>query len=741
VSDWLLWLALTLPPGSPPATGSDELFWSLQPVSKPQPPAVHATDWPKSPIDHFILGKLESLGMSPAPIAHRRTLIRRAYYDLLGLPPPPEKVEKFVHDAAPDAWATLIDELLKSPHYGERWGRHWLDVARYADSGGYETDIYFRNAWRYRDYVVKSFNDDKPYDRFVQEQIAGDELWPDNLDLDPKRVYIVSDEKRKHLEARIGTGLYTLGPVVHESGLDAGKLRYEQLTDWVDTTGSVFMGLTFGCARCHDHKFDPITQRDYFAMQAIFAGSVEVEVPLLTAMEVADWRQHYPRIIAVDEARAAYRLFEKRVAGRALTPEEEAEKRRHLENIAQAVLQLPERAASVPNSPFDALMGTPTVSVLGHERAELIRPVHLLDRGEPGRPRAALDPALPEVLARASDWTQPIAGSFGSRKQLALWLTGPQHPLTARVMVNRIWQWHFGRGIAATPNDFGSMGERPTHPELLDWLATEFVNRGWSVKEMHRLIMRSNVYQQASKIADCGLRIADLKSNNPQSTIHNPQLVDPDNRYLWQMNRLRLEAEALWDAVHAAAGTLNPALGGRPVVPPLAEDEIAALRDKWHWPVSADPRDHTRRGMYVLVRRNFRFPMFEVFDAPITSVSCPARDVTTVAPQALWSLNNRSVFRQAQEFAARVVHEAGERPEDWVDRAWLIALARPPSNDEKQEALKLMETLAASSEPQGSSTRLETPPPALSTLPPERAAALAKLCLALYNLSEFAFVD
>jgi len=659
-----------------------------------------------------------------------------------------------VKDDAPDAWAKLIDELLKSPHYGERWGRHWLDVARYADSGGYETDIYFRNAWRYRDYVVKSFNDDKPYDRFVQEQVAGDELWPDNLDLDPKRVYIVSEEKRKHLEARIGTGLYALGPLVHESGLDAGKLRYEQLTDWVDTTGSVFMGLTFGCARCHDHKFDPITQRDYYGMQAIFAGSVEVEQPLLTAMEIADWRQHYPRVIAVDEARAAYRLFEKRVAGRALTPDEESEKRRLLENIAQAVLQLPERAASVPNSPFDSLMGIPIVSVLGHERPELVKSVHLLDRGELSRARAAVEPALPAVLARATPSPQPLSPAAGergrgegssSRKQLAIWLTSAQHPLTARVMVNRLWQWHFGRGIVATPNDFGTMGQPPSHPELLDWLAAEFVKRGWSVKEMHRQIMMSSVYQQStlecgdlSPLSDGGkssvhpttsARAAELHPASQSGDKSPHSKVDPDNHYLWRQNRRRLEAEALWDSVHAAAGTLNPALGGRPVVPPLAEDEIAALREKWHWPVSADPRDHTRRGMYVLVRRNFRFPMFEVFDAPVTSASCPARDVTTVAPQALWSLNNRSVFRQAQEFAGRVVREAGDKPDDWVNRAWLIALARPPSAEEKQESLKLMETLAASG---GAGEVGEHS---------ERAVALAKLCLALFNLNEFAFVD
>jgi hypothetical protein len=297
---------------------------------------------------------------------------------------------------------------------------------------------------------------------------------------------------------------------------------------------------------------------------------------------------------------------------------------------------------------------------------------------------------------------EALDGPFSSRKQFALWLTQPDHPLTARVMVNRIWHWHFGRGLVSTPNDFGVMGQPPSHPELLDWLATEFVARGWSIKKMHRLIMNSNTYQMSSRYS------------TEANLAH-----DPDNRFLWRMNRRRLEAEALWDAVHATAGTLNLKMGGRPVVPPLAEDEIAALREKWHWPVSADPQEHARRGLYILIRRNFHFPMFEVYDAPVTSASCPARDVTTVAPQALWSLNNRSVIAQAQAFANRMIKEAGTKPERCIGRIWLTALARPPSDQERREAVQLIDHMAASS----------------------RAGAVLKLCLAVYNLNEFAFVD
>lgn len=684
-------------------------LWSLRPPVKPAvPEQLDVVDRRRggNAIDALILLRVQQAGLAFAPQAERRTLVRRAYFDLIGLPPSPEQVAAFVNDTSADAWPRLIDHLLESKHYGERWGRHWLDVVRYADSGGYETDIYYRNAWRYRDYVVKSFNDDKPYDRFVQEQIAGDELWPDNLDLDPKRVYVVSDEKKKHLEARIGTGMYALGSLVHESGLDAKKLCYERLTDWVDTTGSAFLGLTIGCARCHDHKFDPISQRDYFGLQAAFAGSIEVQFPLLTAMEINDTNQFYPRIIAVEEARTAYRLFETRVAGRALTGEEQEEKRNRLEAIALRVLELPRNAGSQPSSPYVGLMEVPTVSVLGHERPELVPLVQRLERGEMSDPRETITAALPESLVRATGHSSALPGPYGSRKELALWLTQPNHPLTARVLVNRVWHWHFGRGIVSTPNDFGLMGTSPSHPELLDWLAVDFVQQGWSLKHLHRLIMQSQTYQQSSDYA-------------AEASL----AVDPENRLLWRMNRRRLEAETLWDAVHAVSGTINLEMGGRPIVPPLAEDEIAALRERWQWPVSADPRQHTRRGMYILVRRNFKFPMFEAFDAPVASVSCPARDVTTVAPQALWGLNNRSVFKQATQFAERVKKEVGTDPGLGVERAWILALGRLPSPVEKDEAMQLLQQLAAQAAAED------------STVP------FATFCLALYNLNEFLFVD
>jgi hypothetical protein len=696
-----------------PVAGEPDYLWAFRQVAKS---ASKDSDLGGS-IDSYIDAELGKRGLTPAPAADRRTLARRAYFDLLGLPPTSEEVESFVADRAPDAFSRLVDKLLASPHYGERWARHWLDVVRYADSGGYETDVYFRNAWRYRDYVVKSFNDDKPYDRFAQEQIAADEIWPDDLSLAGS--YVMPPEKLAHLEARVGTGVYTLGPQIHESNMDAPKLDYERLTDCVDVTGSAFLGLTIGCARCHDHKFDPISQRDYFSLQAIFAGSKEVDLPLVNGMEIADFKQFYPRIISIDEARRAYRLFEQRTAGRKLTDAENEERRALRDKIAAAVLELPGAAASSPGDKFDGLMEIPTATVLGHIDPQLVPAIRILQRGDLDRPKSKVEPDLPRALRDATNHVEPLGPPTSARKQLALWLSRGDNPLFARVMVNRIWQWHFGIGLVATANDFGRMGTPPTHPELLDWLAAELVRHGFSIKHVHRLIMSSAAYQRTSVFAEPG-------------NLAN----DADNHCLWRMNRRRLEAETLWDYVHATAGTINLKLGGRPVVPALADDELSALREPWQWTVTADDREHTRRGLYLLVRRNFRFPMFEVFDSPVNSVSSARRDVTIVTPQALWSLNNRRAFKQAQALADRAVHETGTELPDCIRRAWMIALQRAPTESELSSAVDLAQTLA------GMELRaLDAPGPDLAKLPPNTGSALAQVCLAIFNLNEFMFVD
>ena len=751
---------------------SEPAWWSLRRPRRPPVPVTRTDDWVQNPIDAFILAKLEEKGLEKAPRADKRTLIRRASFDVTGLPPTPEEVDSFLEDSSPDAYEKLIENLLASPRYGERWARHWLDLVRYADSGGYETDEYFPNSWRYRDYVIKSFNENKPYDRFVQEQIAGDELWPDNLDLHDN-YYGIAPEKLEHLEARIGTGLYTFGPEIVESLLHAPKLVHERLTDWVDTTGAVFMGLTIACARCHTHKFDPISQRDYYRLQAVFAASRPMKIPVVTKMGMFHRNESYPLMIGVDEARTAYRLYvaqvKERITGltksevppavvkayeltdeertprqrelvmplvealkslekdweERMTPEEQAEQEKRLKALGEAVLQLPDQDFS-HTVDYDGLYDLPTASVLGHRQFELIPAVHVLDRGELGNRAEQVGAAVPAVfdyLGRAMDGESPPTGTraFQTRRHLALWLSRPDHPLTARVMVNRLWQWHFGQGIVLTPNDYGAQGEPPTHPELLDWLATEFVARGWDIKSMHRLIMASATYRMTSRY----------------SHQHNTG-VDPDNRFLWRMNRRRLEAEAMWDALHAVTGTLNLKMGGRPVLPALPEDELAGLPATFLWPVTADPAEHSRRGIYILSRRSFTFPMFRTFDRPDSSLSCPGREVTTVAPQALWFLNNGIALRQARKLAERLVAMSGDSSSSWVEKGWQIALGRPPSQDETREALELMEELSSQGTP---GNDWPDTPPGLAGIGPARASALTGLCLTLFNLNEFVYID
>jgi len=650
------------------------------------------------PIDAFIKRRLQQEQLPAAGQASRQTLIRRASFDLLGLPPSPEQVEKFVHDPSPNAWESLIVELLASPHYGERYARHWLDVARYADSGGYETDMLYRQAWRYRDYVVKSFNDDKPWDRLVQEQIAGDELWPNNLDTYGPGP--LAKSKERALEAHLGTGFFALGPQIHESNADAPLREYERLTDQVDAFGSAFLGLTLGCARCHDHKFDPLTQHDYYALQAVFSHSCEGERAIGSAMDLADLRQHYPRVQAVVQARRAYRLHEQTLAGRTPTADEEQQRQRLLSAIGQRVLEIPENSAQ--GRPFDGLLEMPTTLVLEHQRPELVKPVRLLARGELSLAKERVDAGLPAALAEATGVKRDLPDGLTSRKELALWLTRPEHPLTARVIVNRVWKWHFGVGIVSTPNDFGRMGQPPTHPELLDWLTADFIEHGWSLKRLHRLIMTSQAYQRASDFAT-----------------EKHLAVDPENKLLWRAPRRRLEGEAIWDAIHAAAGTLTLDIGGPPVMPPITDEERSAMREPYRWQESPDPRQHSRRGLYVITYRNFRYSLFDVFDAPNNALSVGSRDNSTVAPQTLWLLNHPIVWSQTQKLAERVLRESTADESAQVDRLWRIALGRPPTESERRAAI----------------TQLQ------SSEPSARATNLSQLSLALFNHNEFVFID
>lgn len=603
--------------------------WSFQPIARVAPPPSES--WDQSPIDAFIRTKLANKDLTPAAPADRRTLLRRATFDLTGLPPTPEEIDAFLSDGSADAWRHVVERLLASPAYGERWARHWLDVVRYADSAGFENDHFYPNAWQYRDYVIRSLNANKPLDRFLQEQVAGDELWPDDAD------------------AVLATALYCVGPALSESAMIANQLEYEWLTDAADTTGAAFLGLTFGCARCHDHKYDPISQRDYFAMQAIFAAS----------------DRPFPEKIRLQRIKALNGLLSD---------------------------------APVPKEVLDdSRCAVQTEKQTGFHLFHRAQPLEVrrLERGELSKPEETVDPALPVLLAGEQPQTNRAAVPRDRRRAaLARWLTSPDHPLVARVLVNRVWNWHFGQGIVRTPNDFGEQGDVPTHPELLDWLARDFIEHGWDLKRLHRLILSSSTYQMRSVASPAG------------------RAADPENRWLGHFPRRRLEGEAIRDAMLACSGELNHRHFGPPVVPPLSGDELTGLFDaKGKWPVTQDAAEHTRRGVYLLVRRTFTYPMFAAFDPPEVMTSCARRLQTVVPTQALALLNSPLARQQAEAFARRLQAECGGPTEQIAERAWLLAFGRPMAPRERDRVRAFL---------------------------PDR---LAELCLALFNSNEFVYID
>jgi hypothetical protein len=677
------------------ATTSEPTWWSFRKPQRPAVPQVKDSAWVRNPVDAFILAKLEAEHLTPAPPADKLTLLRRVSYDLTGLPPSPDDVRKFLADHSTDAYEKVVDRLLASAQYGERWGRHWLDVVRYADTSGFEHDIYLRNAWRYRDYVIAAFNEDKPYDQFVKEQVAADELWPDDNELEGS--YILPKKKQADLERRIATGIYTVGPFDPESYLDGSQLRYEILTDMADTTSAAFLGLSMGCARCHNHKFDPITQKDYYSLQAIFAGSEAKEVPMVDRMKIITWEQSETKQLEVDHLRDEIARLDatarrkspgkRRMTDDDYSPEDRKRRQELLLKLAEVYISIPKPYAMA--------------TVLGH--SDLVPEVHIARRGDFHNLGEKVGPAFPAILAGGAAIQEPEQGPFvpQRRKALALWLTRPDHPLTARVMVNRIWQWNFGRGIVPTSNDFGRQGEMPTHPQLLDWLATEFVQRGWSVKAIERLLLLSNTYRMSDRHNEADAR------------------VDPTNRYFWRMNQERLDAEEIRDAALSVSGSLNTKMGGPPVIPPLQPDEVNALGQESEWPATLDPKEPLRRSVYIYVKRTFRLPMLESFDEPDSSFSCSRRETTNVAPQALTLMNSKFASERAREFAARLTGKDGDDPSAWVDDAWQLALSRSPAADEKQKALELFAGKSGEA----------------------RSRALVEFCLMVFNLNEFLYVD
>jgi cytochrome c553 len=641
---------------------SQSAWWSFQPIPRPS----------ASSIDHFLNAKLAGKGLTPLPAADRPTLIRRATFDLHGLPPTPEEIDAFVNNPSPSAYSQLIEKLLASPRYGERWGRRWLDVARYAETGGYETDVSFTNAWRYRDYVIQSFNADKPYNLFMKEQIAADEIWPGDLERDGG--FHIPQYKLDRLHRWLGTGLFTVGPVNYEFALSGDQFRVEWQADAVETTGAVFLGLTLGCARCHDHKFDPIPQRDYYRFAALFAGSEDREIPIVGRYGLFDYARFVPRQEKADQIKARIQRLDKARAGRAMTPAEKDQRQTDLRLLGEAYLKAPSRVQ--------------TATILSH--TDPVPDTHILTRGEFSQKGDRVQPGTLTALGNAPEIVEPAQGPFvpQRRKALAEWLAANENPLPARVMVNRIWQGHFGRGIVNTPNDFGRQGEPPTHPELLNWLAGKFIAEGWSVKAMHRLIMTSDAYQRQSAPHAGNARI------------------DANNTFLWRMNRRRLEAEEVRDSILQAAGQLNTKMGGPPIVLPLSNEEFLGIREPELWPISQDPAEHTRRSVYLYVKRSFKMPMLETFDVPDPAISCARRESSTVAPQALAMMNSDFTRTFAAKMAARF------QGSNAVEQAWRHTLGRAPNAQEKQRAEAFVQR-----------------------------NSLAGLCLLILNMNEFLYVD
>jgi len=769
-------------------TDDERSFWSFQPITRPTVPQVRNSAQVRTPVDAFILAKLEGQGLRFSPQADPATLCRRVYFDLTGLPPTPDEVSRFVQDIKPRplvadaankkdrdqrsrlyeiAYEALIDRLLASPRYGERWGRHWLDVAGYADSdGNSEKDFERQHAWHYRDYVIRSFNEDKPLDQFIVEQLAGDELIaPPHKNLSPAQVEILA-----------ATGFLRMAP----DGTAAGNTevaRNEMIAESLKITSSALLGLTVGCAQCHNHRYDPIAQADYYRFRAIFEPAYDLKqwrlpnarlVSLQSAVEKQKVVEIDAKIKDVNAKRTAElnaymkEVFDNEVAklpkelhGAVRSAYETLEAKRTPEqkkllsshpkcNVTLGNLYLYDRKRHEDMiKPYDAqvkaLQDQRPVEQFLHATTELagrLPETRLYNRGDIGQPRQVVEPAELAVLNSdgfAISLDDNMLPTSGRRLSYARRLTDGKHPLVTRVLANRVWMHHFGRGIVGTPTDFGQLGERPTHPELLDWLATELVRGGWRLKSLHKTLLMSAAYRQSSH------RTADLDA------------VDPENRLLGRMSVRRLEAEAIRDAMLSVSGQLVNKLYG-PAVPVMPDDVGQVV-------VGVDTRDTAgrptgkvvplgeeefRRSMYVQVRRSLPMSMLETFDAPVMTPNCDCRSSSTVAPQSLLFMNNTFVLKQAEVLAERVRRESpSEDIRTAVGRAWQLVFAADPTREQLDEATAFVQsqvkalsqsaTLQLTSKTAGAGKVAKPADPVL--------LALANYCQALLSSNRFLYVD
>ncbi len=701
--------------GSPAVDAQAKQFWSFRPVTRPPVPMVKHAPWLTNPIDAFVMAKLEAAGLQPAPPADKGMLLRRVYYDVLGLPPTPEQIGRFIADSAADAYERVVDELLASPHYGEHWARHWLDLVRYAETNSFERDGAKPNAWRYRDYVISSFNANKPYDQFIREQLAGDEL------------------EAVTPELMIATGYYRLGQWDDEP-VDREQAYYDGLDDIISTTGQVFLGLTVGCARCHDHKIDPFPQKDYYRLLGFFHGVTHYAPGAATQRAVAvagDWGKPAERA----RMEAAVAAHEKKVADltRQLTEIEDKllpflqggerddfkyeanrlyivqnhrkelgdELKDKYDKVHQMRLALERKK---PAGPRDALCVTENKP----------RDTYVLQRGNPQARGEKVEPGFPSVLPEV----RPVAfvpsadgKTSGRRRALSDWIASKDNPLTARVIVNRIWQYHFGRGLVRSSNNYGYQGTPPTHPELLDWLASEFTAGGWDIKALHRLILLSSVYRMASNTAS-------RERERPEYAT-----VDPENDLYWRFDPRRLSAEEIRDSILCVSGNLHRHEVGGPSIFPVIPPEVHAGQSKPGdgWRTSPAP-ERNRRSVYVHVKRSLALPILTAFDAADTDASCPVRFTTTQPTQALGMLNSVFLNEQAQVFADGVRRDAGPAPAAQVALALERTLQRRATAAEIERGVQFIERMIRDEHQ-------------------EPGEVLRSFCLLALNLTGFVYVD
>lgn len=702
-------------------------LWSLKPIHRVDPPSTRNRRWARNPIDSFVLAALETSNSTPAIEADRRTLARRLYFDLTGLPPTPAQMARFLADRRSDACERLVEELLASPRYGEHWARMWLDVVRYSDSNGFDWDEFRPRAWHFRDYVIRSFNADKPFDQFIREQLAGDEL----CDGPPRNP--------AEQDALIATTYLRLGPQDNSAPLfnEQARARAEWMADLTETTASAFLGLTFSCNRCHDHKYDPLSQADHYRLRAFFEPVKYVDDrPLDLADEQEAIRQHNKalneKLKPIEQQRAHLlqttkeRLRGERIA--TLKPEERALlalPREQRTNTLKAQFEALEKKIDPSDKDLKAAFKDDekelyarlekeaaslnqrkrnfTFGLFASDTTDKIPPTRILFQGdykterEPVEPGflSALDPN-PAVVVQSVN-----KKSSGRRLTLANWIASRGNPLTARVLVNRVWQGYFGHGLVATPNDFGLAGARPSHPELLDWLASEFVREGWSLKQLHRLIATSATYRQRS-------------GNEPGAGNPDAPMADY-SRHLIR----RLTAEQLRDSLLAVSGLLSHKAGGLPVWPELPAEILKAnpaflddneTKTKGWYP--SPKAEQGVRSIYLVQKKTVRVPFMETFDLPENSTSCARRNTSVVAPQALSLLNSPLAVDAAKAFAGRVQTEAGKDPVQQVRQAFLIAFQRTPTADELKACLRL-----------------------------RQQRSLTEVCRALLNANEFIYVD